>query len=345
MRIGIMGAGSLGTILGAYLNKGGLAVDLIDANKAHVDALNEKGARVIGKSDFTVPVHALLPENMEGIYDLIIYMVKQTYNDTALKQILPHLGPESMVLTLQNGMPELEVSEYVGKERTIGGMVGWGATWIGPGVSECTSPESRREFNIGEMDGKITPRILELQKILSLMCHTEVTNNLMGGRWYKLHTNAALSGMSAVCGCTFGELFQNERSFRCVQLVGNETIQAAYASGVTLDVVAGFDKNPLAFQDEAGLQATREIYLKRWGSSLLKASMLQDLEKGKKCEVDGIDGVVAKVGRQVGVPTPVTDQVIAIIKGCEEGKYKPSMDNLDLFDPEIFTKPYEAPAR
>lgn len=340
MRICIMGAGSLGTILDAYLNKGGLPVDLVDANQEHVDALNTKGARVIGKSEFTVPVHALTPDKMEGIYDLVIYMVKQTFNDIALKQLLPHLGPDSVVLTLQNGMPELAVSEYVGKERTIGGMVGWGATWIGPGVSECTSPETKREFNIGELDGAITLRLLEIQKILSLMCHTEVTSNLMGGRWYKLHTNAALSGMSAVCGCTFGELLQDPRAFRCVQLVGNETIQVAYASGVTLDVVAGFDKNPLAFKDEEGLESTREIYLKRLGNSLLKASMLQDLEKGKRCEVDGIDGVVAKVGRQVGIPTPVTDQVIAIIKGCEDGKYRPSMQNLDLFDPEIFTTPY-----
>lgn len=345
MRIGIMGAGSLGTILGAYLNRGGVKADLIDANRAHVDALNAHGARVVGKSEFTTPVHAMTPDEMEGIYDLIIYMVKQTFNETALKQLLPHLHEGSTVLTLQNGMPELAVAEYVGEGRTVGGMVGWGATFIGPGVSECTSPENRREFNIGELNGQITPRILEIQKLLELMCHTEVTENLMGGRWYKLHTNAALSGMSAVCGCTFGALFQNEKSFRCVQLVGNETLQAAYASGHKLDVVAGFDKNPLAFTDEAGLQSTREIYLKRWGNSLLKASMLQDLEQGRRCEVDGIDGVVAKVGRSVGVPTPVTDRVIEIIKGIETGKYHPSMDNLALFDEDLFTRPYTAPAR
>lgn len=345
MRIGIMGVGSLGTILGAYLNKSGLKVDLIDANREHVDALNANGAHVVGKSDFVTPVQALTPDEMDGVYDLVIYMVKQTFNDSALKQLLPHLDEHSTVLTLQNGMPELDVAEYVGQGRTVGGMVGWGATFVGPGVSECTSPENRREFNIGELDGQITPRILEIQKILEHMCHTEVTDNLMGGRWYKLHTNAALSGMSAVCGCTFGELFQNEKSFRCVQLVGNETLQVAYASGHRLDVVAGFDKNPLAFADEAGLQSTREIYLKRWGNSLLKASMLQDLEKGKRCEVDGIDGVVAKVGRTVGVPTPVTDRVIEIIKGIEKGKYKPSVDNLALFDETLFTQPYAAPVK
>ena len=340
MRIGIMGVGSLGTILGAYLTRAGLDVDLIDANQAHVDALNSQGARVVGKSDFTVPVRALTPGQMEGVYDLVIYMVKMTFNDIALAQLLPHLGEKSTVLTLQNGMPELAVADCVGKERTVGGMVGWGATFVGPGVSECTSPEDKREFNIGELTGEITPRILEIQAILAHMCHTEVTDNLMGGRWYKLHTNAALSGMSAVCGCTFGELFQDERSFRMVQLVGNETLQVAYASGHRLDPVAGFDKNPLAFRDEAGLQATREIYLSRWGKSLLKASMLQDLEHGRRCEVDGIDGVVARVGRETGIPTPATDRVVEVIKGIEEGKYKPSKENLALFDHGLFTPPY-----
>lgn len=340
MRIGIMGVGSLGTILGAYLSRAGLNVDLIDANQAHVDALNAQGAHVVGKSDFTAAVRALTPDRMEGIYDLVIYMVKMTYNDAALKQLLPHLAEHSTVLTLQNGMPELAVADYVGKARTVGGMVGWGATFVGPGVSECTSPENKREFNIGELTGEITPRILEIQTLLSHMCPTEVTDNLMGGRWYKLHTNAALSGMSAVCGCTFGQLFQDERSFRLVQLVGNETLQAAYASGYRLDPVAGFDKNPLAFHDEDGLQSTRAIYLQRWGKSLLKASMLQDLEHGRRCEVDGIDGVVARVGREVGVPTPATDRVIELIQGIEAGAYRPSMENLGLFDSAFFTPPY-----
>lgn len=345
MRIGIMGVGSIGTVLGAYLAKGGQNVELIDANQAHVDALNQNGAHVVGKSDFVVPVKAILPQEMKGIYDLVIYIVKQTFNDVALGQLLPHLDASSTVLTLQNGMPELAVAEAVGENRTIGGMVGWGATWVGPGVSECTSPETKREFNIGELNGTLTPRLQAVREVLALMCHTELTDNLMGGRWYKLHTNAALSGLSAVCGCTFGDLLHDDRAFRCVQLVGNETLQVARASGVTLDVVAGFDKNPLAFETEEGLQSTKEIYLARWGTSLLKASMLQDLEHGKKTEVDGIDGVVAQVGRKVGVPTPVTDRVIEIIKGCETGMYRPCFENLDLFDQEIFTQPYTAPAQ
>ena len=97
MRVAIMGAGSLGTILGAYITKAGIPVDLIDAYPEHVKVLNEKGAHVVGTVDFVQKVHALLPEEMEGTYDLIIYMAKQTFNDTAIPQIKEHINEDSTV--------------------------------------------------------------------------------------------------------------------------------------------------------------------------------------------------------------------------------------------------------
>jgi 2-dehydropantoate 2-reductase len=149
LRVALMGAGSLGTIIGALVAKNGGDMVLIDANKAHVQAMNEKGARITGKMELVVPVKAILPEEMEGIYDLVIYLVKQTYNKTALQQLLPHLGPDSVVCTLQNGVPEDAVAEIVGRERTVGGTVGWGATWLEPGVSMLTSEPDKMTFDVG----------------------------------------------------------------------------------------------------------------------------------------------------------------------------------------------------
>ena len=139
MRIAIMGAGSLGTILGAYITKAGYQVDLIDAYKEHVDALNEKGAHVVGTVDFVQKVHAITPDQMEGVYDLIIYMAKQTYNDTAIPQIAAHIDENSTVCVSQNGIPEYAVSAVIGEERVVGAPVGWGATFQGPGCSALTT--------------------------------------------------------------------------------------------------------------------------------------------------------------------------------------------------------------
>ena len=144
MKAAIMGAGAMGTVLGAFLTRNGFPVDLIDSYPAQVDALNEKGASVVGCEELTVPVRALLPEQMEGIYDLVFLMVKQTNNEASLQALLPHLGENSTVCTLQNGVPELAVAEFVGRNRTVGGACRWGATFVEPGISELTNALSAR---------------------------------------------------------------------------------------------------------------------------------------------------------------------------------------------------------
>lgn len=105
MRAAIIGAGSLGTIIGALMAKAGRPVDLIDTNREHVAALNRDGARIIGEMDLTVPVQALTPEDMTGQYDLVFLLSKQTANQAVLTHLLPFLHAESTVCTLQNGIP------------------------------------------------------------------------------------------------------------------------------------------------------------------------------------------------------------------------------------------------
>ena len=129
-KIAIVGCGAMGTILGAYLTQKGCPVEMVDNYKAHVDAMNEKGAKVIGNADFTVKVNALTPDQMSGIYDIIFLFTKQTANDEVLKHLLPMLDENSTVCTLQNGVPEPYVAKYVGEKRTIGGTTNWSATFV-----------------------------------------------------------------------------------------------------------------------------------------------------------------------------------------------------------------------
>ncbi len=145
-RIAVMGAGSLGTILGAYLTKAGLKVDLIDANREHVDALNKNGATVVGSVEMNVPVSALTPDRMAGIYDVVFYMAKQTYNEAAFQQLLPHVGKNSIIVACPNGLPEAAVAEVFGEGRTLGAPVCYAATMIGPGVSKLTSVDPEKMF-------------------------------------------------------------------------------------------------------------------------------------------------------------------------------------------------------
>lgn len=338
MRIAIMGVGSLGTILGAYMSGAGVPVDLIDANAEHVKALNEKGATVVGTVSMNVPVRAMTPDQMEGIYDLVIYMVKQTYNDVALKQLLPHLGENSAVLTLQNGVPEPAVAEVVGKERTMGGTVGWGATYLRPGVSELTSNPANMSMDLGELSGGITDRLKSAQALLNHMCPTLILDNLMGIRWTKLLVNATFSGMSAALGCEFGDILDSEKAMLCIQHIANECIRVGKAASIQMEPLQGFDLGGLlAFETAAEMAPKHAVYEKVWGPHRkLKASMLQDLEKGRRTEIDAINGVVCDFGDRHGVDTPLNDQVVKIVKGLEDGQYMLSFENLELFEvPEM----------
>ncbi|PKN34847.1 MAG: 2-dehydropantoate 2-reductase [Deltaproteobacteria bacterium HGW-Deltaproteobacteria-19] len=332
MKVAILGAGSLGTISGALITKNGGDVVLIDANREHVEALNKNGATITGKMDITVPVKAITPDAMSGEYDLILYLVKQTYNESALKALVPHLHKDSIVCTLQNGVPEDAVAAHVGREKVMGCAVGWGATWLRPGVSELTSESDKMTLDVGELDGTIRDRTKAVAAILEKICPTEITTNLPGIRWSKLLINATLSGMSAALGCTFGEVLDNEKALACVALIGNETIAVVHKLGVALEKIQGADLNILAFQTQAEMAARAGIYKMVFGPHrLLKASMLQDIEKGLKTEIDAINGIVCENGRKTGVPTPINDTVVSIVKGIEQGKYKAVFDNLSIF--------------
>ncbi|HSP48235.1 MAG TPA: ketopantoate reductase family protein [Clostridiaceae bacterium] len=340
MRTAILGAGSLGTIMGAVVSKNGGDVVLVDSYKAHVDALNEKGATVTGYLDLkNIPVKAITPDQMEGIYDVVIVLLKQTANAVALRNLLPFINEDSVVCTLQNGIPEEAVAEIVGKDRTVGGTVGWGAGWIAPGVSQLyTKPEHMR-IEIGSLDGAITERVKRVEAFLKLAGDVEINTNLLGIRWSKLLMNSALSGMSAALGCTFGEIIDDEKAVRCAAHVADELLRVAELKGIALEVIIpGKDFNELKFDDEAGrdhaVEFLRDVYDVHRPQ---KASMMQDMEKGRPCEIDFINGIVSENGDRYGLETPFNDLIVTIVKEFEAGKIPfPTMKNLERFSvPEL----------
>ncbi len=337
MRIGIMGAGSLGTIMGALLSKGGCAVELIDVNREHVKALNEKGARITGKMELTVPVKALLAEEMAGEYDCIFYLVKATHDGEALPLVQRHLKTDGVVVTMLNGIPEEKVAQVMGRERTLGCAIGWGATWVEPGVSMLTSDPEKMTYDIGELDGQDTERLTTLLDILKLAGMPDKTNNLIGLRWTKLTANATFSGMSTVIGGTYGEVLDHPQALFCAACIAREALAVVRAAGIRLQPIQGFDLGYLDFHTLKEYNNLVPVYGLIFGPHrALKASMLQDLEKGLACEINAINGAISQWAVKYGVSTPVNNKVVAIIQAIEEGTMQPGLDNVHLIDmPEL----------
>jgi len=334
MRIGIYGCGAMGTVLGAYLSRAGLTVELIDIYEEHVNKLNSAGAKLIGFEQWTTPVKAMLPSGMEGIYDLIILFCKQTANKAAFEVIKQHIDGNSSILTLQNGYPEPSVVKKFGEQQTLGGTVLWGATFAGPGVSEVTEPLSAKPelFEVGTISGEINERVKIAAEILEKMGPTQITTNLVSSRWTKLVANSSMSGMSAALGCTFGDILKSEEAMAQIGRIGAEAGLVCQAAGQLFAHLFGADLEIILKGDHdtssEWIKLVKSAY-RNLGAA--KASMLQDLEKGKITEVDMINGYLCEQGRKYGVPTPANDSVVEIVHGIETGKYSLAMSNLRYF--------------
>lgn len=333
MRIAIYGAGSLGTILGAYISRAGVAIDLINRNKAHVEALQSKGAIVVGTVQFVQPVIAYTPDAMSGQYDIVFLMTKQQHNAEVVAMLKDYLAPDGVLVTFQNGLPEVQIAEVLGEERVLGCAVAWGATLQSPGVCELTSEPDALSFSLGAISKYRSKYFDKVRELLELMGTVVVEENFLGTRWSKLLINAAFSGMSAVLGCSFGEAAGLRESRRVVQMLIKECIDVCQQGGIRIEPVQGKDivkllnyTNPIkkAFSFFIIPIAIRK-------HAKLKASMLQDLEKGKLTEVDAINGAVSAFGRKVGFPTPTNDRVVEIIHRIERGELQSGMENLNYF--------------
>ncbi len=333
MRIAIYGAGSLGTILGAFISKAGVSIELINRNKAHVAALKSKGAQVVGTMQFTQPVVAYTPDEMNGTYDILFLMTKQQHNHEVVQMLQNFLAPDGVLVTFQNGLPEMQIAEVLGEERVLGCTVAWGATLQEPGVCELTSEPDALSFSLGAISQNRSKHFQKVKELLELMGKVDVEENFLGTRWSKLLINAAFSGMSAVLGCTFGEAAGPKDSRRIVQALIKECIDVCKAGGIRIEPVQGKDIVKLLDYNNALKRAFSffiiPIAIRKHAK--LKASMLQDLEKGKLTEVDAINGAVSDYGRKVGCPTPMNDRVVAIIHDIEKGKLKPCFENLQYF--------------
>ena len=331
MKYAIYGAGALGTVLGAYVARAGVDIDLINRNEKHVAALKKNGAKIIGKVNFTQKVNALLPSEMTEKYDVIVLMTKQRDNVATVEFLKNYLKDDGAICTCQNGLPEPKIAEIIGADRTLGCAIAWGATFRGEGVSELTSDPSALTFSLGAY-GKGN-HLYDVRALLECMGTVTVEENFIGARWSKLLINSAFSGLSTVTGSTFGEVSKLKSSRRVAQRIIKECIDVAKAADIRIEPVQGHKIDKL-FDYGGWLKkqisfALIPVAMKKHGK--LISSMLQDLKKGKQCEIDFINGVVCEYGKKYHVPTPFNQKTVEIVHAIEAGTYPIEFKNIDLY--------------
>jgi len=324
MRITIVGAGAIGGTVGAFLAKGGEDVLFVDVVREHVEAINTHGLSIMGRVEFTVPARATTPEKLTGPLAWVFLSVKSQHTEAAMQPIVPLLGPQSFVVSLQNGLNEERIAAMIGCQRTVGAHVNWGADYHAPGLIKYGSEGA---FYIGELDGSVTDRVKALHEKLRKFTEVIVTQNIWGYKWSK-QCWASLNYATALVDADAGDVLADERNRRVVVALLAESVQLARLEGVKLEAFDGFEPDlmtpttPEAWK--AAMDSIDRMADEYWRSAnrlKKRTGIWRDLVvRKRKTEVDYRIGELVQRGHARGLPMPLNSALWQMIHEIEDGK-------------------------
>ncbi len=336
MRIAIIGIGAVGGVIAAKLMD--LNPVLISKNENITNSIKKEGLKFKDFKSKTI-IARCCPQIYTSFgfekekFDVIFLCTKATEIESVAKESLKYLSESGFVVTFQNGIVEERLKEILPPESIIGAIVGFGATMHSPGFVEMTS---KGEIVIGELDGKATERIQVLKSILDNVIETRITTNIWGAKYSKLLINACITTMGAVSGLTLGEMLSYPQFRAIFRRILFEGVEVAKRKGIKLEKISGVSIHKLAaskreIENKPCLSKYyKDLIIKIIGRKYknLKSSSLQSLERGRKTEVDFINGIIVKYGRETGFETPVNKKIVSMVHEIEEGKRSISIENL-----------------
>lgn len=330
MSITIYGAGAIGGLVGAYVARAGEDVLLVDKVVEHVQAMNEGGLRISGFDSFTVGVRACEPADLRGPLGVTFLAVKSQDTEEALDVLLPLAGPETVVVSLQNGMNPPRIAARLGAERVVAAFVSFPADWQGPGHIEHGGAGN---IWLGELDGRITERLLRIQRLSAHAVGAHVTDNIFGYLWAK-QIDCSLLFAQAVTDETFADVFGDKRYQPVLIALVGEGVGVAQAAGVRLHKFDEFDPLKLRPRAPVEVEEARAV-LDRFAAFCrprvkVRSGPWRDLAVRKRpTEVDHMLGWVINEGRQRGIATPLNEHLVRQVKEIEAGRRTRGLHNLE----------------
>lgn len=346
MKILVVGAGALGSVIATKLTRAGVHTVALDTNDAHVDICRSPGVRVDlpdGTSLITPLTMATRVEELDTVFDYALITLKAPAVPPTLRALTERNLVKSYV-SLGNGLIQDVIANIVGEDHLLVGTVSWGATFQGVGhVRQTTSAP----FAVGDLHPDADPhRLRDLVDVLSNVAPAHTTDNVTGQVWAKLLLNSSLSGLGTVAGTDYASVIDDPRGAVLALGLWTEGLRVAEAIGMPLDSVAGIDPYDLDLErSDAPERAFAALDVLKGSLGATKASMLQDLGRGVPTEVDVINGAVARVGAEHDVPCPLNQRCAEIIRACENGSVHPGPSNLGRFDDLLIDRAFTDFAR
>lgn len=304
-KIAIMGAGAIGSVIGGMLAKKGHKVTLV-GRRPHIEEIRKNGLHIQGIwGEHTIRHLNAVTKPPHECQDIIILTVKSFDTEDAAKDAVPMVGTNTIIVPIQNGLGNIEtLSRIFGKDMVIGGMAIFGAILAGPGNVTVTVIAS--ETLVGELEGTLTSRV----KIIAGMFNytgipTKVSDNIMRDIWHKAFYNIALNPLSAIFQVSYGQIADNRHTRWLAQQMIKEAFDVAKAKGQDMGINTPEEYMEILWKQK--LPPTREH----------RSSMLQDILRGKKTEIDFINGAIVRMGEEFGIETPFNTAVVRMAKAKE----------------------------
>ncbi len=334
-RIGIVGAGAIGCIVGGLLTRAGRDVTLIDQWPENVETMRRQGLRLSGTcGDHTITVKALHLHEAQSLaepFDAVFIAVKSYDTEWATALGVSYLRqPGGVVVDFQNGINDERVAAVAGRERTLGCVITIGAGMYEPGHAMRTDSGSLG-FKLGELDGRDTPRARELAEVMSAVAGAKVTTNLRGERWSKLALNCMANPIAGLSGLGTAEVRTEPGPRRLAVHLGAEVITVGRALGHEVEPI--FKITAQRFVDAAEGRGLEEVEadISRDAKSRAggRPSLLQDVMRRRRTEIDYLNGYVVAEGRRLGVATPFNAKVVELFHRHGVGTLEPDPKNLE----------------
>ncbi len=335
-RIAVLGVGAIGGVIGGYLTRAGHDVTLIDPWGAHIEAIRSQGLKITAQDEeFTVEARAVHLGEVSSIsepFDTVFLCVKSYDTIWATHFILPNLTPTGVIVSAQNGINDERIAPIAGHSRTLGCVITLGAGLYDAANPLRTSSPDRLAFTVGELSGVATRRVQELADLLGIIGPTKVTTNLWGHRWAKLATNSMANPMCALTGLSSAGARETPGVVDVTVKIGAEVVRVGTALGVEVEPINGVPSEMYvrATEDAEALEELKTGLAEGAGQlGAGKPSMLQDVMKGRRTEIEYLNGYVAQRGRAAGVATPACDAITELLRRVERGELTPDVSNVD----------------
>ncbi|MBA1349790.1 ketopantoate reductase family protein (plasmid) [Rhizobium indicum] len=332
-RIAFLGTGAQGASIGADFALAGLDVTFIEQWPDHVNAIRENGITVnlpTRTINAKVPaLHLCQVAEVKEPFDIVFLVVKAYDTKWACQLIEPVLAPDGLVVGLQNGMTHEDIAGIVGRERTIGAVIEIASNMFVPGVTNRQNDHDESWFALGALDPKTQPRVEAVAELLRNSGTVEVTDDIRSAKWMKLVVNAAELIPSAIINLPLADAARAPGMLEVMRAAGYEAMQAALADGSKIVSIIGMPPVTTNHPERYVDQIFEEV-LKTFSREDTLTTSLQDWRKGRKAEVQEVNGWVVDILRAHGRTSPINQRVMDVAFAIEAGKLEAHPDNSKL---------------